>query len=341
MAPSLDSRADSSTLSRRRLGIPDDAEQVIVFAESSHWDPNWLYTSEEYYHRFVATNLDLALAELQREPRRVYSLECVFFLRLYWERRPEKREAIRALINEGRLRLTSSGVTTADTLLPSAEAILRDLLLGQEWLRAQGMAQEPRLACFVDSFGCSPALPSLLHAAGFDRTAFTRVDGMYFQSCDYEPRSRFPRPGSTAELLLNRERTLDFLWRGPDGAEVLCHWNAYTYAQGDMLAHRGLNRVYLFPVAVADRSERNVARRIRRFAAELDPYSRTPYLFCPIGIDFVSPIPGLVALPPDCGRSMPGWTITCPWSTATAASSPSWSLIPTRTGPASIPVARH
>ncbi len=281
---------------RHRLGIPDHAKRVLIFAESSHWDPNWLYTSEEYYHRFVSRNLDQAIAELQREPRRIYSVECLFFLRLYWEREPSQRETVRTLVNEGRLRLTSSGVTTADTLLPDAEVILRDWLLGQEWMRAQGMTQEPRLAYFTDSFGCSPALPSLLRAAGFDQTAITRIDGMFFTGCDYEPRSRFPRPGSSADRLLNGERSLDFVWRGPDGAAVLCHWNAFNYAQGDLLAHRGLNRVYLFPLAIADRSERNVARHIRQFAAQLLPYSRTPYLFCPIGIDFVSPIPDLVTL---------------------------------------------
>ena len=281
---------------RRRLGIPDDAQHAIIFAESSHWDPDWIQTSEEYYRRFVRRNLDQALAELAREPRRIYSVECIFFLRLYWEREPGKREAIRALVNVGRLRLTGSGVTTADTLLPDAEAILRDMLLGQEWLRAQGMDQEPRLAYFTDSFGCSPALPSLLRAAGFDLTAITRVDGMFFGGCDYELRSRFPRAGSTAELLMKKERTLDFVWQGPDGSEVLCHWNAFTYAQGDLLAFRGLNRVYVFPVAIRDRSDRNIARHVRRYAAQLLPYSRTPYLFCPMGVDFVAPIPGLVAL---------------------------------------------
>ncbi|MEJ2735781.1 MAG: hypothetical protein P8189_19825 [Anaerolineae bacterium] len=281
---------------RRQLGIPGDAERVLVFSESSHWDPNWLYSSEEYYERFVESNLDQAIAELHREPRRVYSVECVFFLRLYWERRPGQRQAVRSLVNEGRLRLTSSGVTTADTLLPSAEAILRDLLLGQEWLRANGMTQEPRLAYFTDSFGCSPALPSLLKAAGFDRTAITRIDGMYFPGCDYELPSRFPRPGSSAERLLNRERSLDFVWQGPDGAEVLCHWNAYTYGQGDLLAHRGLSRIYLVPFSVKDRSDHNVARRIRQYVSQLQPHSRTPYLFCPIGMDFVEPIPDLVGL---------------------------------------------
>lgn len=281
---------------RCRLGVPDDAERVIVFAESSHWDPNWMLTSEEYFQRLVRPNLDRAISELLRHPRRVYSVECIFFLRKYWEQRPEQHNTIRTLINEGRLRLTSSGVTTADTLLPDTEAILRDFLIGQEWLRVNGMTQEPRVAYFPDNFGHSPALPSLLKAAGFNLAAITRIDGMFFIGTDYELRRRFPRQGSSAALLMKEERTLDFVWRGPDGAEVLCHWNAYNYGQGDLLAHRGITRVYIFPSAVPDRSDRNVAGKIERFAAQLAPYSRTPYLFCPIGFDFVSPITDLVTL---------------------------------------------
>ncbi len=281
---------------RHRLGIPGDAERVLIFSESSHWDPNWLLTSEVYFDRFVRPNLDRAIEELRREPRRIYSVECVFFLRMYWDRCPEQREAVRELVNSGRLRLTHSGVTTADTLLPSTEVLLRDWLLGQEWLRANGMEQEPRLAYFTDSFGCTPTLPSLLKAAGFDYTAITRVDGMYFAGCDLEPRGRFPRKDSTAERLLVRERSLDFIWRDRNGAEVLCHWNAFTYGQGDMLAFLGLSRVYLVRLAIPARSDRHIARRIRQYVDQLSPYSRTPYLLCPIGFDFVEPIPGLVAL---------------------------------------------
>ncbi|MDR9459561.1 MAG: hypothetical protein RI591_05355, partial [Dehalococcoidia bacterium] len=103
---------------RCKLGIPDDAERVIIFAESSHWDPNWKLTSEEYFHQRVVRNLDRAINELLQEPQRVYSVECVFFLRKYWEQRPQQQNIVRALVNEGRLRLTNSGVTTADTLLP-------------------------------------------------------------------------------------------------------------------------------------------------------------------------------------------------------------------------------
>ena len=287
-------RAEESL--RRSLGIPLDAERVLVFAESSHWDPDWLYTSEEYFDRFVRRNLDLAIDGLVQEPRRVYSIECVFFLRMYWERCPEQREQIRALVNQRRLRLTHSGVTTADTLLPEVEAILRGFLLGQEWLRLNGMTQEPNVAYFPDSFGSSSSLPSLLRAGGFDRTAITRVDGMYFLGLERNHPKKYPRPGSSAERLLNDEHTLDFLWRDRAGAEVLCHWNAYTYGQGDLLAHRGISRIYLAPLSIPDRSDCNVARRVRQFANQLLPYSRTPYLFCPIGFDFVAPIPDLVSL---------------------------------------------
>jgi len=281
---------------RSRLGIPEDARRVIVFAESSHWDPNWIRTSEEYFLKWVRPNLDSALDELAREPRRIYGVECIFFLRMYWDRSPERRDEIRDLVNEGRLRLTSSGVTTADTMLPRTESLLRDFLIGQEWLRKNGMNQEPSVAYFPDSFGHAPTLPSLLKAASFDQAVVTRIDGMFFPGDEYALKRRFPRAESSAERLWKQERSLDFVWRDVNGSEVLCHWNAFTYGQGDLLAHHGIIRVYNLPFAFEDRSERNVARRIRQYAAQLGPISRTPYLLCPIGMDFVRPIRGLVSL---------------------------------------------
>ena len=281
---------------RQRLGIPDDAQRVLILAESSHWDPDWLYTSEEYFTRFVCHNLDQALDELARDPRRVYSVECIFFLKRYWDERPGRQVAVRDLVNQGRLRLTSSGMTTADTLLPSEEALERDFLIGQEWLRANGMTQEPRLAYFPDSFGYSHGLPSLLNAAGFEQAGITRIDGMQFPGCDIGLKSQFYWPGSSAAALLNQEKTLDFIWRDADGGEILCHWNAYTYGQGDMLAYSGIARVYIFNYSSENRSDRNVTRHIHQYVRELQPFSRTPYMFCPIGMDFVAPIPDLGSL---------------------------------------------
>ena len=38
---------------RHKLGIPPEADRVLLFAESSHWDPNWLHTSAVYYRKYV------------------------------------------------------------------------------------------------------------------------------------------------------------------------------------------------------------------------------------------------------------------------------------------------
>jgi hypothetical protein len=281
---------------RARLGIPAEAERVIVLGETSHWDPNWLHTSERYYERRIRHILDAALDALAAEPRRVYSVEAVFFLKLYWERVPERRAQLKALIESRRLQLTGTGMTTPDTVLPEAESILRDYLLGQEWLRSVGIRVEPRLAYLPDDFGHSPALPTILRALGMDRVAVTRIDGMYFVAADYRLKGAFPLPGSSAAMLQQELRTVDFVWRAPDGAEVLCHWNAFGYFQGDLLAHKGIIRWMDLELALSWRSTRHLAGRIRAFTEQLAPLAPTPYLFCPIGCDFVHPIPHLTEL---------------------------------------------
>src|SRR5271157_1630300 len=107
-------RAASEKELRARLGVPDEAGKVLVFAETSHWDPNWLHTSDEYFELRVRHTLDAALRLLEAEPRRIFSIECVFFLRMYWDRMPERRDELRDRINSGRIRLTGTAITTPD-----------------------------------------------------------------------------------------------------------------------------------------------------------------------------------------------------------------------------------
>jgi hypothetical protein len=278
---------------RAKMGIPAGARRVLLFCESSHWDTNWLSTSEEYFTRRLEPIFGAILHALERDPHRVYCIESVFFLKLYWERHPERRQRLKNLIDRRQLRLMSCSLTTPDTLLPHPEAILRDYHLGQDWLRASRLEVMPRTAYFPDNFGHSPHLPSLMRAVGVDSVAVTRIDGMYFIAADYRKKGSFPLKGSTAELLQKELRTLDFVWRDDDGAEVLCHWNAFTYFQGDMLAHAGIVRWNGHCAAVPWRTRRHIARRIDGFVRQLEPLARTPYMICPIGMDFNEPIAGL------------------------------------------------
>ena len=281
---------ETETAIRTRLGIPRDARRVLLFSESSHWDTNWLKTSEEYFDARLTPIFAAVLAALEQDPLRIYCIESVFFLKMFWERHPREQGRLRALLQRRQLRILTSSFTTPDTLLPHPEAILRDFLLGQQWLRAQGLPIVPRTAYFPDNFGHSPHLPSIMRAVGVDSVALTRIDGMYFVAADFRAKGAFPLKGSTAEVLQKQLKTLDFIWRDDDGAEVLCHWNAFTYFQGDMLAHTGIVRWNGIVAAVPWRTRRHIARRIGSFVRQLSPLARTPYMLCPIGMDFNSPI---------------------------------------------------
>ncbi len=263
---------------------------MLVFCESSHWDTNWLQTSDEYFVRRIEPIFAKILRALEQDALRIYGIESVFFLKLYWERHPEQRARLAALIESRQLRILSSSFTTPDTLLPHPEAILRDFHLGQRWLSQAGLKVVPRTAYFPDNFGHSPHLPSLMQAVGVDAVGVTRIDGMYFVAADFRRKRGFPRLGSTAELLQKELRTLDFVWRDDDGAQVLCHWNAFTYFQGDMLAHAGVIRWNGHVAAVPWRTRGHIARRIEGFVKQLEPLARTRYLLCPIGMDFNDPI---------------------------------------------------
>ena len=135
-----------------------------------------------------------------------------------------------------------------------------------------------------------------MRAVGVDSVAVTRIDGMYFIASDFRRKSAFPLKGSTAEVLQKELRTLDFVWRDDDGAEVLCHWNAFTYFQGDMLAHAGIVRWSGVVAAIPWRTRRHIAAGIDGFVRQLEPLARTPYLLCPIGMDFNDPIDRLPEL---------------------------------------------
>lgn len=286
--------SDESAI-RQRLGIPTDAAEVLVVAESTHWDPDWLLTSTEYLRLMVAPTLDRALDALVAEPRRVYSVECAFFPAAYLELRPERRDDFVRLANEGRLRFTGSGVTTPDTLLPEDEGLLRDLLEGARWLRSQGITVEPRSLYLPDSFGHSPGVPALLRAAGVDYAGICRIDGMRFPGAELEAADRYPWPGTSAARLVE-EGTADFVWRSPDGSEVLTHWHAFSYGHGDLIGHGGFTRAMGLPLAWPSRRPDAVAARVDAYLDELRPLARTPYLLLTIGFDFSRPVTRLTEL---------------------------------------------
>ena len=296
--------AEQEVALRKKLGIPADAAKVLILGESSHWDPQWLCTTEVYYQLRIKTILNGVLRELRKDPRRAFAIESICFLKMFWEGNPSKQNEFRTLINSGRVLLTGTGLTEPDTNIPQVESIIRDYQIGQQWLRENGITQEVDIAAQHDNFGHNPVLPSILNALGFHFTAFWRLDGSYCEGNDIRSESEYPLPGSTAETLL-KLRTVDFFWKSHDGSELRCLHMPYSYGMADDLT---VNSALLMPGALPPRrwsglifgipssSERRIAGRIKEYADKLAAISKTDYLFCPMGNDFNDPLPGLMKL---------------------------------------------
>ncbi|MSQ82720.1 MAG: hypothetical protein EXR77_07360 [Myxococcales bacterium] len=121
--------------------------------------------------------------------------------------------------------------------------------------------------------------------------AFSRIDGApsLFEAI-VNPQYVL-RPSSTAAKL-QALGSADFVWQGPSGASILAHYIAGfgLYCHGDNIdydevlqtqaGHTGQYR--------GDSSAFTDAR-IASYHKELAPWSKTPYLFVPVGRDFQSP----------------------------------------------------
>src|SRR5262249_21055327 len=246
---------------------------------SSHLDWDWLQTFEDYYQSSVdqifSEALDILSAATDAQPA-AYSIAEVGYLQRFVEQHVDAGARLR---EAGRsFRVLGGGITSPGNRLPEGEAFIRNYLVGRRFTDGQGLVTT-RQAWLPDDFGHDAQLPIVLRAMGLDAVAFSRVPGVdtLTESLHIDP----PAAGSLAEALLHTG--VGFVWRAADGSEVLGHWLSRGYSgEGD-----NLDRPFR---DARDAPESETA--IRRLHAILDlmlPASHTPYVFVPLGSDFVRP----------------------------------------------------
>ncbi|MBC7790470.1 MAG: hypothetical protein H7Z74_11030, partial [Anaerolineae bacterium] len=163
----------------------------------THWDREWYLPVGRFRQRLVAL-----VDELLRQPR---GAETPFLLdgqaiiiEDYLAVRPETRDELSRRLQAGSLE-AGPWYVLADELIPSGEALVRNLLAGRSVLAALGASPPPVLYC-PDSFGHPAALPTL--AAGFGCELIILWRGLGGEL--------WPAGDS-------------FRWTAPDGSEALVH----------------------------------------------------------------------------------------------------------------------
>src|SRR5215210_4812637 len=118
--------------------------RVFVVAHT-HWDREWYHPAGRFRHRLVAL-----IDELLNDPPvpdASFLLDGqAIILDDYLEIRPERRAELAGLLREGRLE-AGPWYVLADELIPSGEALTRNLFAGRRVLRRFEATSPPVLYC--------------------------------------------------------------------------------------------------------------------------------------------------------------------------------------------------
>ena len=175
----------------------DSTPLDVHVVSHTHWDREWYHPAGRFRQRLV-TLID-ELIDDPPPPGESFLLDGqAIVLDDYLAVRPERREALAGLLRDGRLE-AGPWYVLADELIPSAEALGRNLLAGRRALHALGTEPPAVLYC-PDSFGHPAALPALARGFGMKLVILWRGYGG----------QRWPS-GDTVH------------WRAPNGDEVLLH----------------------------------------------------------------------------------------------------------------------
>ncbi|MEO8227796.1 MAG: glycoside hydrolase family 38 C-terminal domain-containing protein, partial [Gemmatimonadota bacterium] len=164
---------------------------VFHLIPHTHWDREWYLPRAGFVARLVPM-LDDLLARLESDPGfTTFLLDGqTVHLEDYFDARPERRPAVEALVRAGRLQV-GPWYVLADEIIPSAESLIRNLLIGSAQARALGRRSDVLYS--PDAFGHPAAWPSLAREFGIEFGALWRG--------------------------IAHDRDL-FRWRAPDGAMV-------------------------------------------------------------------------------------------------------------------------
>jgi hypothetical protein len=143
---------------------PGAAPYDVHIVSHTHWDREWYHPVGRFRQRLVEL-IDELLDDPPR-PGESFLLDGQgIVLEDYLAVRPDRASELSALLREERLE-AGPWYVLADELIPSGEALVRNLLTGRRVLRSLRASSPPVLYC-PDSFGHPAILPELAIGFGF------------------------------------------------------------------------------------------------------------------------------------------------------------------------------
>ncbi len=180
----------------------------VTVSGHAHLDLAWLWPYWRTRQKIVHT-LSNVLTLMERYPAYHYSQSQPQLLQWLKEDAPTIYARVKERIIEGRFEPVGAMWVESDCNLPSGEALIRQIMHGSRFLRAE-FGITPRLIWLPDVFGYSAALPQIMRGCDIPCFLTTKISWNQF----------------------NRLPADTFRWRGIDGSEVLTHFITAPDANG-------------------------------------------------------------------------------------------------------------
>lgn len=182
-------------------------EPVLYTVGYAHLDTEWRWDYEATINQYLPSTLDDNFRFIEKYKGYVFNFSGARRYKMMKEYYPERYERMKKYIAQGKWFVSGSSVDECDANVPSPESILRQVLYGNAYFRAE-YGKESVDFILPDCFGFQAHLPSVLAHAG--------LKGFSTQKLSW---------GSANGIPFNIGR-----WNGPDGKFIVSALNATSYA---------------------------------------------------------------------------------------------------------------
>ena len=187
----------------------DVPEAVAECVGHSHLDVAYRWDLHQTRHKAVRT-FSTMLNLLARYPEFRFMSSQPQLYEFVKEDEPALYERIRAAVREGRWEPEGGMWVEADCNLSGGEALVRQLLYGNEFFETE-FGRRSRILWLPDVFGYSAALPQILKKSGIDYFMTSKLSWSEYNETPYDT----------------------FLWKGIDGSEILSHFTPARNFESD------------------------------------------------------------------------------------------------------------
>lgn len=193
-----------------QTAAPQKAKAYMV--ADAHLDTQWNWDIQTTIKEYVWNTLNQNLFLLNQYPDYIFNFEGGVKYAWMKEYYPREYELMKAFVKAGRWHVSGASWDATDTLVPSIESFIRNIMLGQEFYRKE-LGVESTDIFLPDCFGLGWTLPTVAAHCGLIGFSSQKLD---WRNNPFYGKSKHPFTVG--------------LWKGVDGASVMLA-HGYDYGR--------------------------------------------------------------------------------------------------------------